>query len=250
MTTIGNVAILRGGVIGHLALVRDRETEARLVERLAEPPRPIIVSFVNAHGFNLSWRDEAFARDIAASNLVLRDGVGMSLALSLLGGDPGLNMNGTDLIPKLIRRFAGRPVALLGTREPWLGRAAERTSDLGADVVLRLDGFRPEAEYVEAVLRERPSLILLGMGMPKQERVAVALREALDYPALIVNGGAVLDFLAERFPRAPTWMRSAGLEWLFRLVLEPARLYGRYVAGAGPFFTRVVRLRLQGLYAP
>jgi UDP-N-acetyl-D-mannosaminuronic acid transferase (WecB/TagA/CpsF family) len=86
--------------------------------------------------------------------------------------------------------------------------------------------------------------------MPKQERVAVALRATLDEPALIVNGGAVLDFLGERFPRALSWMRSAGLEWLFRLALEPARLYGRYVAGAGPFLSRVVRLRLQSLHAP
>ena len=245
-----SAAVRSGRVIEHIALVRDRQTEARLVERLGSPRHPTVVSFVNAHALNLSWHDEGFARDVAASNLVLRDGVGMSLALSLLGGDPGLNMNGTDLIPKLLERFAGRPVALLGTSEPWLGRAADRVRGLGAEVVLSLDGYRPEAEYVEAVLRERPSLILLGMGMPKQERVALALRAALDRPALIVNGGAVLDFLAGRFPRAPHWLRSTGLEWLFRLALEPVRLYGRYVAGAGPFLSRVVFLRLTGLQAP
>lgn len=239
-----------GRVVGRIALVRDREAEARLIGRLGAPPRPVVVSFVNAHALNLSWRDETFARDLAASDLVLRDGVGMGLALVLLGGDPGLNMNGTDLIPKLLQRFAGRRAVLFGTREPWLSQAAAEVRGLGVDVVLCRDGFRLEAEYVEAVAGVRPSLVLLGMGMPRQERVAMALRASFDHPALVVNGGAVLDFLGGRFPRAPGWLRDAGLEWLFRLALEPARLYGRYVAGAGPFLSRVVRLRLGGLQAP
>src|SRR5690606_40821841 len=74
-------------------------------------------------------------------------------------------------------------------------------------------------------------IIVLAMGMPKQEQVAVQLRDALNTPALLICGGAILDFAAERFPRAPLWMRRFGLEWLFRLLLEPRRLFKRYALG-------------------
>jgi len=70
------------------------------------------------------------------------------------------------------------------------------------------------------------------------------IREHLDGPMLVVNGGAILDFLAGRFPRAPKWMRTLGLEWLFRLVREPGRLFQRYVIGNGVFLWRAMRLKL------
>jgi exopolysaccharide biosynthesis WecB/TagA/CpsF family protein len=70
------------------------------------------------------------------------------------------------------------------------------------------------------------------------------LRAQLDYPCLIVCGGAIIDFLGGKIARAPVWMRRLGLEWVYRLVQEPGRLFRRYVLGNPLFLARALRLRL------
>jgi N-acetylglucosaminyldiphosphoundecaprenol N-acetyl-beta-D-mannosaminyltransferase len=80
--------------------------------------------------------------------------------------------------------------------------------------------------------------------MPRQELVARSLRAQLDYPCLIVCGGAIIDFLGGKTARAPVWMRRLGLEWVYRLVQEPGRLFRRYVLGNPLFLARALRLRL------
>jgi len=104
------------------------------------------------------------------------------------------------------------------------------------------NGFLDIAQYIEALqpYRSQFKLIVLAMGMPKQERIAIGLRQADIGPALILCGGAIVDFAAGRFPRAPLWMRSAGLEWLFRLAREPRRLFRRYVIGIPIFLINVL----------
>jgi exopolysaccharide biosynthesis WecB/TagA/CpsF family protein len=82
------------------------------------------------------------------------------------------------------------------------------------------------------------------MGMPNQEYLAVCLRERLSHPVLIVNGGAVLDFLGGKVTRAPKVMRNTGTEWAYRLFLEPRRLARRYLLGIPAFFSRVALTRL------
>jgi exopolysaccharide biosynthesis WecB/TagA/CpsF family protein len=82
------------------------------------------------------------------------------------------------------------------------------------------------------------------MGMPRQEEMACVLRAALTHPCLIVCGGAIIDFLGGRAPRAPVWMRRFGLEWVYRLMQEPGRLFRRYVLGNPLFLLRTLRLKM------
>ncbi len=231
-----------------LAPVRDASQQARWLEALAAAPGPAVLAFANAHALNLAARDEDFFRHLAAADHLARDGQGMAWLMRLQGRDPGLNLNGTDLIPQLLQRQAGRRIALLGTREPWLSRAAQAVRRLapGCDC-LAVDGFQPLATYLRAVERQSPSLVVLGMGMPRQELVAQALRASLrpDAPCLIVCGGAILDFLAGRVPRAPRALRRLGLEWAWRLAREPRRLFARYVIGNPLFLARALRLSRQ-----
>ena len=72
--------------------------------------------------------------------------------------------------------------------------------------------------------------------------MAAALRTVISHPCLIVCGGAIIDFLGGKTPRAPLWMRQVGLEWVFRLALEPRRLFHRYVIGNPLFLMRALRL--------
>ncbi|MDB5220923.1 MAG: glycosyltransferase, WecB/TagA/CpsF family protein [Myxococcaceae bacterium] len=230
-------------LLSRLDVIRDSAGESALLDRLGKPSRPFVVSFLNQHGFNLAWSNPEFCQTLMDADVLLRDGVGISACLKLIGQEPGENMNGTDLIPRIAARYEDRRVMLIGTVEPWLERGASVLQERGCEVVARLDGFQSEAAYVDAVRAARPDLVILGMGMPKQERVAAELAKALDYPVLIVNGGAIIDFLGGRVERAPRWVQAARMEWGFRLVQEPRRMFGRYVVGGVTFLGRIAKLK-------
>jgi len=216
-------------------------SHALLIGELLSRAGPTVVSFLNAHACNLALRDEGFLQTLLDSDYLLRDGVGVELHMKLRGRDPGYNMNGTDFIPELIRAMpAGSRVALYGSAQPWLGTAAQRCAERGLEVDV-LDGFQHDTLYRDRAASTAPELIVLGMGMPKQERVAMAVRAAVGgRKALIVSGGAVIDFMGDRHPRAPRWMQLWRLESLFRLFREPRRLWRRNVGSIG-FLGRSVR---------
>lgn len=226
-----------------LTLIRSQRDVDALVTRLHTVSGPHVLSFLNAHAVNIAWKNRGFRQDLLDADTLVRDGKGVEMALKVLGSEAGENLNGTDFIPRLMRAWSGESVAFLGTREPYLGKAAQLAQEQhGIKVVCRLDGFRSNQEYVELVLQHRPKLVVLAMGMPKQEAVSTLLRSSIDFPCLIVNGGAVLDYISGRVPRAPRWMRDHGWEWLFRLCVEPVRLFKRYVVGNAIFLWRLRRI--------
>jgi exopolysaccharide biosynthesis WecB/TagA/CpsF family protein len=230
-------------LIDRIMTIETPDDAAALVGRLAAPEGPVIVSFLNQHAVNVAWRNQGFAQLLNSANVLLRDGLGVGVCLKLLRRNPGLNMNGTDFIPYICAAHAGRRVLLCGTSQPWLDRAAAWLRRQGCDVVAVMEGFQPDEDYVAAAVAHRPNLLVLAMGMPKQERVAAAIAQATTVPMLIVNGGAIADFWAGRFPRAPLWLRRAHLEWAFRLAREPLRLWRRYLLGGVVFALHIARLR-------
>ncbi len=228
-------------VFSKLQVVEDEAGVERILNRLSTPHAATVLSFLNAHAVNLAAKQAEFAANLAASDLLLRDGKGVEIAQRFFGLAPGLNLNGTDFIPRIIARYQKRRVALFGTREPYLSRAAQvLESRYGVEVVAQVDGFRSMSEYVSSFHTSRPDLVVLAMGMPKQEAVSMALRASSQVPCLLVNGGAILDYVSGRVPRAPLWMRQRGWEWLFRLAVEPRRLFKRYVVGNFLFLARVL----------
>ncbi len=225
-------------------MVPDAAAKMQLLKRLASTDTAVAVSFVNAHAMNSMVKDDRFFDALLAADVILRDGSGMNTLYRALEIPAGLNMNGTDFIPELLAEFRGRRVALWGTAEPYLERAATRCEqEFGVSVVSRMHGFNDPDTYVSVARQLDVDLFLLGMGMPKQEIIARQIRNVLPHAAVIVCGGAIIDFLAERFPRAPHWMRRLGLEWLFRLSREPGRLFKRYVVGNLAFMLRVSMFR-------
>jgi len=220
-------------------------SETALIDDLLSRETPAILSFVNAHGMNMAAGSDEFTAALTGSDALVRDGSGMKILMKLLGRDPGPNLNGTDLIPKLIARVSetGAPIALLGTGDEWLEKASTILRAQGAFIALTRDGFQGSDVYVRA-LNERPCrLVILAMGMPKQELIAQLLKTSASGPCLIVNGGAVVDFIASKVTRAPGWMRAMGLEWLYRLAQEPRRMAKRYIYGNAVFLIRALRLK-------
>lgn len=233
-------------LMNRLRIIEDEAAEGALLEELAHVTRPLILSFVNAHAVNLGWNQPGMLEGLMRSDVLLRDGIGVKLGLRAFHRRYGLNMNGTDFIPRIARAYAGRTVALFGTRSPWLDNARRTLEGWGLKVVACHEGFDPPETYVRLATETKPELILMAMGMPKQEEVSVKLREALGHPVLIVNGGAVLDYIGGKVPRAPRLMRETGTEWLFRLAVEPRRLFRRYVVGIPVYFAHVAEVRLTG----
>jgi len=222
--------------------VRTGRGEQQLLESLAHPAEPTVVAFVNAHAMNSAAASRSFFEALASADILLRDGIGMAILLRLLNQVPGRNLNGTDLIPKLLKLYAGRSIALFGTQEPYLRAARQRVMYKLApgSRCLTTHGFSKIEDYIQLAATHKPSVIVLGMGMPRQEEIARVLRAAVGYPCLIVCGGAIIDFIGGRTSRAPGWMRRARLGWLYRLAREPKRLFRRYVIGNPLFLARAM----------
>jgi len=227
-------------IVDKLRVVASARDEQQLLVQLSTPGARLVLGFVNAHAMNLVTCDRAYHQALASADVLLRDGSGMAILLHRLGLAPGLNMNGTDFIPKLLAAFKGRRVAFWGTEEPFLGNAVRNSqARFGVEVVSAHHGFDDVDTYLDLARRQRPELIVLGMGMPKQEAVAACLADG-GVPGVVVCGGAILDFLGGKVSRAPGWIRRLGCEWLFRLVREPKRLFGRYVVGNPLFLWRTL----------
>ncbi|SEH32676.1 WecB/TagA/CpsF family glycosyltransferase [Magnetospirillum fulvum] len=231
-------------LLNHLSILHSESEKTVFLEGLRELDRPVVISFLNAHAFNLAARDAVFRTHLMHADILFRDGIGSALLLKLQGENAGINLNGTDLIPEILRALPGQPVALCGTREPWLSRAAEVIEAAGNPVVLRLDGFQDRTESLEALAHSHAAIFILAMGMPHQEALAAQLAVRLSGPAVILNGGAILDFMALRFPRAPHALRRLHLEWLFRLLQEPSRMWQRYLLGGVAFVWRALWFRV------
>ncbi|HDZ57887.1 MAG TPA: glycosyltransferase [Pseudomonas xinjiangensis] len=234
-------------LINKLELVDDDRSEL-LLNKLASVEAPTILAFLNQHAYNLAQQNPPLRKRFSQMTYLLRDGIGIKLACKLNGRDPKANMNGSDFIPRMITHLLSThperyQFFALGTREPWLSKGAKKLFH-GAPFHA-IDGFQPNDSYIQYIQRhcqaDKVPVVVLAMGMPKQEEVAIQIQQALSSPALLICGGAILDFSAERFTRAPVAFRKAGLEWLYRLLKEPRRLASRYVVGIPKFFYYITR---------
>lgn len=242
-------------VIQKVRLLADQKEATEIISQLFTQKKAVVLSFVNAHAFNLCHKDLNFCNALLDSDLILRDGIGMKILFSLIGVNAGANLNGTDYIPMLLNKYKGRRLALIGTESRYLYKATKKLTTQGHSVVLCATGFHKLQYYLDLVKSTKPEIIIIGMGMPKQEILSILLRDVVDQSCLIINGGAILDFMGCKIYRAPLWMRKIKLEWLFRLMQEPKRLFSRYIIGNLIFLLRSFdlgwyRIRRQVLNSP
>lgn len=220
------------------------------VERLYEAEDPGFVAHVNAHTLNLACRDPDYLAALRRADLVLNDGKGVMVGARILGARFQQDLNGNFFGPHLLALAARRrwPTFFLGAAPGVAEDAAARLTERigGLQIVGTRDGFfAGDEEAIAAVRDAGTGLLLVGMGNPLQERWID--RCFPDTGArLAVGVGAFFDFITGRVPRAPAWMNRVGLEWVHRLVLEPRRMWRRYVFGNPLFLLRVVRQRTGG----
>lgn len=220
-----------------------------LLAKLVAERRFTKVSFLNAHNANIAYSDPVFAEALD-DFLILPDGVGVDIAAKLLYGAPFPdNLNGTDFVPAFLQA-SKRPltVALLGATRVNAEAASVKLSALAGqhNFVVVHDGYfstAQEPEIVGRIAKLRPDVLLVAMGVPRQE-LWIARHIDARHCTLPIAVGALLDFLSGTVPRAPLWMRRLRLEWLYRLWIEPGRLWRRYVVGNPVFLWRVLKQKL------
>ena len=204
------------------------------------------IAFINAHCLNLAYKDDSYKRVLKDCSAVFADGIGAKIGSSMLGFKVEENVNGTDMFPLL----AQKPyrIYLFGGSPEVAKAALEKARAIGgkADFIGSTDGFfkgKSEEQLFAELADLKPDLLLVAMGVPKQEMwINQNLAKLPGCTAIGVGG--LLDFVSERIPRAPLWMRKTNIEWCFRLYCEPVRLFKRYIIGNPLFIARVFTSKL------
>jgi len=242
----GQVTIL-GIPISNLSLAE----AANQIIRLAASNRPSQVCFVNADCANAAHRDQAYMGVLERSDLILADGIGMRLAGQFLKKPIRQNVNGTDLLPVLCSAAAasGLGIYLLGGRPGvaeatagWMRAQAPSLEICGT----RHGFFRPHEELaiVQAIQDSKARILLVALGAPKQD-LWIDTHKASLPPGVSIGVGGLFDFYSGTIPRAPVWMREIGMEWFFRFLQEPGRMWRRYFLGNALFLLRVLNQRIR-----
>jgi N-acetylglucosaminyldiphosphoundecaprenol N-acetyl-beta-D-mannosaminyltransferase len=213
------------------------------------------IAVTGMHGVTEAQHDAALKEVLNSADLVVPDG----MPLVWLGRWRGFGLKRRVYGPELMLEFC-RATASKGYRHFFYGGAPGVAGELAGRLrrqfpSLQVVGtysppFRPvtpeeDAQVAHMICEARPDVLWVGLSTPKQERWMSEHRDRLDAPVM-VGAGAAFDLNTGRVKQAPRWMREHGLEWFWRLLAEPRRLWRRYLIG-GAEFVWLVALELLGL---
>jgi N-acetylglucosaminyldiphosphoundecaprenol N-acetyl-beta-D-mannosaminyltransferase len=212
------------------------------------------IAVTGMHGITNARRNPEFKQALADASLVVADG----MPVVWIGRFRGYHLPRRVYGPELMLQFC-EETAVAGYRHYLLGGAPRVPQQLAVSLQKSCPGimivgthsppFRPctpeeDAAIIDDINRAAPDVLWIGLGTPKQEMWMQQHRSQLRVP-VVIGVGAAFDFLSSRKRQAPVWMRERGLEWLFRLLQEPLRLWRRYLVG-GSEFVFLVALELLG----
>jgi N-acetylglucosaminyldiphosphoundecaprenol N-acetyl-beta-D-mannosaminyltransferase len=205
------------------------------------------VATVNPEFVMRAGEDMEFARVLASADLCLADGSGVVWAARRQGCALSGPVTGVDLIPPLAALCARRQfrLFLLGAAPGVADDLAQRLRAQNPGLSVAAHSGSPEpsadAETVGLIAAERPQVLLVAYGAPKQELWIDRMGARLGGVSVSIGVGGAFDYLTGRVPRAPLWMRRAGMEWLFRLARQPWRI--RRMVALPQYALRVLRAR-------
>lgn len=230
----------------------DSFTEEALIERIltmAAGDRTQVAVGVNAFVCNMARKDKHFRRLLAEST-TYADGQSVVWAAKLLGGHLPVRLATTDIAEPVLRAAAreGLPVYFFGAADGIAEGAAEKLRAKIPGLAVRTHhGYVSDAEVDEVlddIAAHGTRILFVGMGDPAQQLWVERHRDRL--PPAVLTCGGLFDWLSGSNKRAPEWMINAGLEWLWRLIIEPRRLAKRYLLGNPSFMAAVARQKLRG----
>ncbi|OGF45617.1 MAG: hypothetical protein A2452_00060 [Candidatus Firestonebacteria bacterium RIFOXYC2_FULL_39_67] len=196
---------------------------------IAEKKSSIFVS-LGSLTVMLARKDLAYRALIAEAELVICDGAGVALALKYLTGEEIPRIPGVDLVPFFAKlsEEKGFKLFLLGAKEDVINRANDllKINFPNVNICGYLNGYFDiinSNEVIKTIKRASPDILIVGLGQPAQEKWLKENLKDLSVPVTIGVGGS-FDVIAGKIVRAPVIFRKLGLEWLFRMIIEPWRI--------------------------
>lgn len=223
------------------------------------PQGKVLINTINAHSYNTAQKDELFAETLCYGDFLIPDGASIVKACRWLKAksQPKERIAGWDLFSFEMKRLVGRckredvrgKVMFLGSSEKVLSlichRAAVDYPNL--EIVTYSPPYKPEfteednRAMIQAINDANPDLLWIGMTAPKQEKWTYKHWNELNIHCHCGTIGAVFDFYAGTAKRAPLWWQQHSLEWFFRLIMEPRRMWRRYVIGNAKFLCYIMK---------
>ena len=229
-------------------------------ELAALPEGKLLINTINAHSYNTARKDGLFAEALTNGDVLIPDGVSIVKACRWIKAKslPKERIAGWDLFEfemnKLEEcgrtlRSPQRTVMFMGSSQKVLDLIVKRAAEVypHLKVVTYSPPYKPEFSeednmaIVEAINAADPDLLWIGMTAPKQEKWTYSHWNELNIHCHVGTIGAVFDFFAGTVERAPIWWQRHGLEWLYRLLKEPKRMWRRYIIGNTLFLWNMLK---------
>ena len=227
------------------------------------PEGKLLINTINAHSYNTARKDSLFAEALTNGDVLLPDGVSIVMACKWIKAKslPKERIAGWDLfafeMEKLERESEelrtkseeSKIVMFMGSSQKVLDLIVKRAAEVypHLKVVTYSPPYKPEftdednKAIIDAIHAANPDLLWIGMTAPKQEKWTYSHWKELNIHCHVGSIGAVFDFFAGTMKRAPMWWQDHGLEWLYRLLKEPKRMWRRYIIGNALFLWNMLK---------
>lgn len=217
------------------------------------PDGKLLINTINAHSYNTALKDSLFAEALTKGDALIPDGASVVMACRWLKAksQPVERIAGWDLFVHEMDRLnrKGGTCFFMGSSEKVLELIRKRAAVDYPNIKVETYSppYKPEFSeednkgIIEAINKANPDLLWIGMTAPKQEKWTYTHWKELDIHCHVGNIGAVFDFFAGTVERAPLWWQEHSLEWLYRLLKEPKRMWRRYIIGNTLFLKNVVK---------
>lgn len=217
------------------------------------PDGKLLINTINAHSYNTALKDSLFAEALTKGDALIPDGASVVMACRWLKAksQPVERIAGWDLFVHEMDRLnrKGGTCFFMGSSEKVLELIRKRAAVDYPNIKVETYSppYKPEFSeednkgIIEAINKANPDLLWIGMTAPKQEKWTYTHWKELDIHCHVGNIGAVFDFFAGTVERAPLWWQEHSLEWLYRLLNEPKRMWRRYIIGNTLFLKNVVK---------
>ena len=227
------------------------------------PEGKLLINTINAHSFNTAKKDQLFAEALTNGDVLIPDGVSIVKACKWIKAksQPKERIAGWDLfsfeMEKLERESEelrtkseeSKIVMFMGSSQKVLDLIVKRAAEVypHLKVVTYSPPYKPEFSdednkaIIDAINAANPDLLWIGMTAPKQEKWTYSHWNELNIHCHVGTIGAVFDFFAGTVERAPIWWQDHGLEWLYRLIKEPKRMWRRYIIGNSLFLWNMTK---------
>lgn len=202
-----------------------------------------LITYVNQHCFNIYISNESYRENILNNFIIYYDGIGMYFALKYLFGRNPKKFNATDINYSIINYLIKKKIKIFFLGGKFL---SEQLLQHGKPIYFGYhNGFFSDSqidEIVNQISDFSAEVIIIGMGVPKQELVAVQIAKKLPNKIYICVGN-FLEFYFGNQRRIPKIFRNTGIEWIYRMILEPRRLFKRYLIGIPLFLFRILKYK-------